>query len=222
MPDRDVAATRIALLELRDERRTAAEGHALLDEKRMLLAARALALGRRLEELRGAWRADWAAAVRALAAAFDRHGRHALETWPSRPLDFALVLEERSMLGVRLADARPQVPAPPSDRPLPPADPSPEAEACAVAWRTMLAHAATLAAVEASLWRLADEYRRTERRTAAIEHLLLPELDAAVAAIEQALEGVEQEEVLRVRRVRGGPEAARARSAHQPAEQRRV
>jgi vacuolar-type H+-ATPase subunit D/Vma8 len=76
-------------------------------------------------------------------------------------------------------------------------------EACTAAWRAVLERAVTLAAVEASLWRLSDEFRRTERRTAAIEHVLLPELDAAIGTIEQALEGVEQEEALRVRRVRG-------------------
>jgi V/A-type H+/Na+-transporting ATPase subunit D len=213
MADRELATTRIALLELGEERRTAREGYALLDEKRMLLAARALALAETLAARRREWHEAWIAAVHALGAALDRHGVQALEAWPieERPLEFEL--HEQRMLGVPLprvvlgesrADGAP---------PFRPADPSPEVVACVNAWRTLLERAATLAALETSLWRLADEYRRTERRTAAIEHVLLPELEHAIGTIEQALESGDQEEAVRVRN------AARARHG---AEQRRA
>jgi V/A-type H+-transporting ATPase subunit D len=200
VPDRELATTRIALLELGEERRTAREGYALLDEKRMLLAARALALADTLAARRREWRGAWTAAVEALRAALDRHGVHALEAWPAgeRPLEFEL--REPRMLGVPLPQVvrreRPEDVEPPAFRP---ADPSPEVAACATAWRELADRAAALAALEASLWRLADEYRRTERRTAAIEHVLLPELEHAIATIEQALESGDQEEAIRVR-----------------------
>lgn len=206
MPDRELATTRIALLELGEERRTAREGYALLDEKRMLLASRALALADTLAARRREWREAWTAAMEALRAALDRHGVHALEAWPAseRPLEFEL--REQRMLGVPLPQvvpaARHEDVAPPSFRP---ADPSPEVVACVAAWRDLVDRAATLAALETSLWRLADEYRRTERRTAAIEHVLLPELEHAIGTIEQALESGDQEEAVRVRN------AARAR-----------
>ena len=212
MADRELATTRIALLELGEERRTAREGYALLDEKRMLLAARALALADTLGARRRAWREAWDAAVDTLRAALDRHGVHALEAWPTseRALDFEL--HEPRMLGVPLPEARPATaaaertvaPAPVAP-PFPMSDPSPEVVACTHAWHGLLEQAAVLAALETSLWRLADEYRRTERRTAAIEHVLLPELERAIGTIEQALESGDQEEAIRVR------DAARAR-----------
>ena len=59
MPEREVAPTRIALLELQDERRLVREGYELLDERRMLLAARILRgleeLERRRTELTATW-----------------------------------------------------------------------------------------------------------------------------------------------------------------------
>ena len=55
MADRTPTATRISFLELSDERRMVREGHALLDEKRMLLAAEILAGLRRYRELRAGW-----------------------------------------------------------------------------------------------------------------------------------------------------------------------
>ena len=66
----------------------------------------------------------------------------------------------------------------------------------------MLAVAAPLAALESTLLRLADEYQRTERRTRAIENVLLPELEADLRNVEAALEGLDQEEVVRVHSLR--------------------
>jgi V/A-type H+-transporting ATPase subunit D len=206
MPDRELATTRIALLELGEERRTAREGHALLDEKRMLLAARALSLAETLAAGRRDWHAAWSMAIEALRAALDRHGVHALETWPTVERALAVELRERRMLGVALPQVVESAERAEADAPAFQAvDPSPEAVACADAWRALVRPAAVLAALETSLWRLADEYRRTERRTAAIEHVLLPELEHAIGTIEQALESGDQEETVRVR------SAARAR-----------
>jgi V/A-type H+-transporting ATPase subunit D len=200
MPDRELATTRIALLELGEERRTAREGHALLDEKRMLLAARALSLAETLAVCRRDWRAAWAPAVEALQAALDRHGVNALEVWPAVERALAIELRERRMLGVALPQVVEPAQRSPDEAPaFQVVDPSPEAAACADAWRELIDRAAALAALETSLWRLADEYRRTERRTAAIEHVLLPELEHAIATIEQALESGDQEETVRVR-----------------------
>ena len=222
MPDRELATTRIALLELGEERRTAREGYALLDEKRMLLATRALSLADTLAARRRAWHAAWASAVQALGDALDRHGVQALEAWPAGERQVEFELTERRMLGVPLPAVVP-APEPRRDRvvaqpgaeaarddgaasrdsgtspPFQPSDPSPEVAACAGAWRGLLTRAAELAALETALWRLADEYRRTERRTAAIEHVLLPELEHAIVTIEQALESGDQEEAIRVR-----------------------
>jgi V/A-type H+/Na+-transporting ATPase subunit D len=200
MPGRDFAPTRIALLELGEERGTAREGYALLDEKRMMLAARMLALLARHAEECGRWRAALAAAEGALAAAFDRHGVRDLELRPRGEPGPAPLLREERLLGVRV----PALTAVAADAGATAAsgEASAEARRTAAEFAALLARAPALAALECALWRLADEYRRTERRAGAIEHLLLPELERDIAAIEGALEAIDQEEAQRVRRAR--------------------
>ncbi|MCZ8130266.1 MAG: V-type ATP synthase subunit D [Steroidobacteraceae bacterium] len=201
MPEGDRPATRIALLELDEERRTAREGHALLDEKRMLLAARIL---QRLGALRRAsadWREAESAARDALRESLRRHGLQSLEIWPERHAVLDLHREAERVLGIELPAVRPELSiAPPAREPV---DPSPEAANCADRHSELLVRAATRAAAECALQRLADEYVRTERRTSAIEQVLLPELQHEHAAIADALEALEQEETARVHRARG-------------------
>jgi len=73
MPERNLTATRITLLELGDERRMVREGYELLDEKRMLLASEILGGLRRYRGLREEWLLALEAARAALAAAVRRH-----------------------------------------------------------------------------------------------------------------------------------------------------
>jgi V/A-type H+-transporting ATPase subunit D len=78
-------------------------------------------------------------------------------------------------------------------------DASPEAAACAQAFRDLLPLLAGLAASAASATRLAAEYRRTERRARALENVLLPEIERALAAIDEQLSLADQEEAVRIR-----------------------
>lgn len=199
MPVRDLAPTRIALLELRAEQATAREGYALLDEKRMMLAARILALLARHAEACGRWRAALAAAEQALGAAFDRHGVRDLELLPRGEHVAAPARGEQRLLGVRVPIVETGVDEVLAD---PAKGPSPETARVGARFAALIARAPALAALECALWRLADEYRRTERRAGAIEHLLLPELGRDIAEIEGALEAIDQEEAQRVRRAR--------------------
>ncbi|HXQ31853.1 MAG TPA: V-type ATP synthase subunit D [Steroidobacteraceae bacterium] len=201
MADHDLAPTRIALLELGEDRRTAEEGYALLDEKCMLLASRILSLIARCETGWRRGRANLAAAEAALRAAFDRHGLGDLESRPVAPGTLVLGRREQRVLGVGVpvvTEARLDSGPEPASF-----DDSVEARRASALYRELCGLAAPLAALECALWRLADEYRRTERRAGAIEHLLLPEIERDIASIEAALETVDQEESVRVRRVAG-------------------
>jgi V/A-type H+-transporting ATPase subunit D len=195
MADRELATTRIALLELGEERRTAREGYDLLDEKRMLLAARMLKLVGDVEARRRERDRLWAAACESLRAALDRHGLHDLETLRTPRGSFRCDASTERVLGVELVSASEHAAAAESET-----WPSPELGDCAAAWRALGANAVELAACECSLWRLADEYARTERRASAIEQVLLPELERGIATIEAGLEAIEQEDAVRVHR----------------------
>jgi V/A-type H+-transporting ATPase subunit D len=193
-----VAATRVALLELRDERRLVQEGYELLDEKRVLLATTTLrelaaytAAQQRLETL-------WRAARAALAGAVEVHGLDDVTTAPPASLAGALLrTSRRRFLGLVLTDAA--LDAPPcswQDRPL---SDTPELRGCARGFRTLAIELVAQAARAANLRRLVDEYRRTERRARALENVLLPEIDSSLAFIEEQLDAVDQEEAVRVR-----------------------
>jgi V/A-type H+-transporting ATPase subunit D len=200
MPDREIAPTRIALLELLDERRLVREGYELLDERRMLLAARILRGLDELERRRAGLVSAWQSLMLRLAEALRAHGLNELEAWPPHALDLTLVRCVESALGIDVGSATATVAiGPPS---WPPAAAAPTIDACIEAARQLLADAVPIAALETSLLRLMDEYRRTERRTRAIENVLLPELNTDLANVEAALESLDQEEVVRVHSLR--------------------
>jgi V/A-type H+/Na+-transporting ATPase subunit D len=204
MPDiGEVAATRVALLELRDERRLVQEGYELLDEKRVLLATEILRDLRAHEVAQKALDRLWLEAGEALAGAVEIHGFEDLTVEPPCLLDTVLLRQaQRSFLGLRLAEASldvaPCVPA------FPPVRSTPELRRCAGAFRQLTGELIAQAARAANLRRLIEEYRRTERRARALENVLLPEIDHSLKFIEEQLDAVDQEEAVRVRNAARG------------------
>jgi V/A-type H+-transporting ATPase subunit D len=202
MPEttRELTVTRITLLELKDERRLVNEGYELLDEKRILLAAEIRRQMTRLRALRAECDSLENIAREKLEAAVSRYGLEELATYPPLTLaDDSLRLQSSRLLGLELANARFIRATSPPRQQEPPVNPSPEARACALAHRQWLERAVELAACSVNLRRLLSEYQRTERRARAIENVLLPEIETSIAFIEEQLEGLDQEEVARLR-----------------------
>jgi V/A-type H+-transporting ATPase subunit D len=207
MPDfgASIIATRVALLELRDERRQAQEGYELLDEKRVMLATEILrqlrehaTQQRRLQQHEAAARAAFAQAVAA-------HGFDDVTVARPCPLDAALLRRERrSFLGIGLVEAHLDATPPVAGSAAAPA--SPELRGCALAFREVAADYAVLTALAGNLRRLIREYVRTERRARALENVLLPEIDASLHFVEEQLDAVDQEEAVRVRNAGRGSE----------------
>ena len=193
----DVAPSRSAILELRDERQAMVEGHAFLDEKCLAIAAeivRELARYLALEaELLGASRG----AARALQAAIGRHGLAELQLYPVQS-DGPRHLEvsTRPVMGVKIAEA---TLAGERSPPLPPDWGSPEAGACAAAFAGLLALAPQVGAAAANLERLSEEYRRSIRRARALDDVLIPEAARELAAMETGLEDLEREDAIAMR-----------------------
>ena len=194
----EVLATRVAFLELKDERRLIQEGYELLDEKRVLLATEIMRQLRHYAALRAELERLQAAALEALEAAVGMHGFDKLTVEPKLDLGRTLLgVHEQSFLGLRLVEAALEDRAPPPD---PTARPStPEARACALTFRRLVGRHVELAACVASLRRLVQEYVRTERRARALENVVLPEIDDSLRFIEEQLDAVDQEEAVRVR-----------------------
>jgi len=201
MPERSLTATRIAYLQLGDERNMVREGHTLLDEKRMLLAAEILAGLRRYRGLRRDWLQALADARQALAAAVRRHGLDGVAAHPGRAgaLD-DLSLAERRLLGLHLVESS-LAPAE-AGFDFEPAETSPEVTGCAARFTALATRAAEMAGLSASLRIMARDYVRTERRARALENIILPEIEADIRYVEGQLESIDQEESIRVREAR--------------------
>ena len=193
----DVSPTRSAVIEMKDERRAMHEGYVFLDEKCLLLAGEILRQLQDHARLKAVFDARHAQALDTLAAAVARHGLEGLQVHPAADATDAAVLTRlRALMGVRLQTAQWQ----PGSVPVATAVlPSPEAEACRVAFASALATAVELAAVAGNLERLSAEYRRAVRRARALQDVMLPELDRSIGDIEGRLEELEQEDAVWMR-----------------------
>jgi V/A-type H+-transporting ATPase subunit D len=199
VPEGEVLATRVAFLELKDERRLVQEGYELLDEKRVLLATEIMRRLRRHAGIGAELQVQDRQALEGFEAAVAMHGFDKLTVEPKLGLEPAqLVLGAQPFLGLALVEAtleeRAAAAATAAARPG-----TPEARACAAAFRALIARHVELAACAVSLRRLIGEYVRTERRARALENVVLPEIDGSLRFIEEQLDAVDQEEAVRVR-----------------------
>lgn len=195
---RDLPPTPSAALELKEEQQLVREGYDFLDEKRLLLASELLKELTRYEKRLAEFTALHDKAREAVVSATVRHGLNGLQVYPAEPLENAQVrTTTQSFLGVSVSESELllSVPAHPPYAELP----SPEAEQCRKLFIEMLPLAAVLAAIAGNLFRLVDEYRRTERRARALEDVLLPEIEETLHDILAHLEDTEMEETIRTR-----------------------
>ncbi len=193
----DVAPSRSAILERRDERQAMVEGHAFLDEKCLAIAAEIVKELSRYLALEADFRRASREAARALAGAIARHGLAELNLHPA-PAGHRLSLDlrMRPVMGVKIAEASLAGQGTP---PIPPDWGSPEANASAAAFAALLALAPRVGAAAANLERLSEEYRRSIRRARALDDVLIPEAARELAAMETALEDLEREDAIAMR-----------------------
>jgi V/A-type H+-transporting ATPase subunit D len=191
------------VLELKDEQRLVQEGYALLDEKRILLAAEIQRqLGRLVALQRDCIMLENDALARTLSAV-GRHGLDELAVYP--PLSLAedqLSVHCSRLLGLELLTVRLEISAQSTPCQGQPVNPTPEARACARAHQDLLSRAVELAACGVNLRRLVQDYIRTERRAKAIENVLMPDIVSTLKLIEEQLESIDQEEIARLRQRR--------------------
>ena len=194
---REVAPTRAAALELADERRLMRQGYEFLDEKRMLLAGEMLRQLRDYQERSDLLVAATKDAARALAAAVERHGLDQLQLYPAPTAPATPDSGRTPFLGLPMLSLGQTLA--PAAAALATVDPSPEAKRCRAAFENLLWIAADIGLRAGNLTRLAREYRRTERRANALEKVLLPDVEQAIKLIDDQLDTMEREEVIRTR-----------------------
>lgn len=191
------SVSRSAYLDLLHELRLTNDGYEFLDEKRMLLAAEILRQREAYREAYDRLVSLSGEAVTAFREASADQGLDGLQVAPAPRLTAPrLSVTGRACAGLELLDAG----FDPGDvastgQPL---RPSASVDRCRDAYLDVVIAAAPVAALAANLERLMHEYTRTERRVRALENVVLPEIERDIEAMEEHLDLVEQEEVIRV------------------------
>lgn len=194
---REITPTPSAAMELADERKLMRQGYAFLDEKRMLLAVEMLRQLRDYQQRFERLVVETKDAASALAAALERHGLDQLQVYPAHEAPATPANVRTLFLGLAMLSAGQPPRATETGRAA--IDPSPEAKACRGAFEKLLWTSADVGLRAGNLARLAREYRRTERRAKALEKVLLPEVEDAIKRVDEQLDTMDRDEVIRTR-----------------------
>jgi V/A-type H+-transporting ATPase subunit D len=194
-------ATKGNLLRIKDEELLAAEARTFLEEKRDLLLGELLRLQGQAAKFRRRVERSLEAAYKYLAEGLLRLGSEAVGraalgvTGADR-----VVLKDRGFLGMPMPVVEFQ-----------PGDKKPQfsfggtvsaLDQCQLAIRAALTDIAELAEAEAILWRLAEELRRTVRRTNALNYMIIPTYQETIHYLEGALEERERESLFHLKRAK--------------------
>ncbi len=195
------AATRTVLLDLRRELEDAREGRAILERKREVLLRELWGLLREIKQTERDVREKFASAYAIQKEARLVMGFPAMQFAALAPAaETVSSIESRSVMGVPLPLAKVDV------RPLPlsysPAGISPIFDEVGTKWIEAGKTLGPWIEMTGSIWRVAMELERTQRRVNALDHLLIPKYESAIARIQSVLEGQERESFLRTKRAK--------------------
>lgn len=195
----DTTPTRTALLELQDEQLVVNEAYEFLDEKRLLLAAEILRQLEIYERLQAQIETLGHEASRQLNATVGRHGLQGTSVYP--PMEYSdsrLVISESNFMGVTLTTTEFKYRLKEENRQSSASNLTTEAQACRQTFLEITRQSAVLAGISGNLHRLLMEFRLTERRTRALENVILPEIEQTLSIMSSHLEELDLEETVRV------------------------
>jgi len=198
MPTINVAPTRSNLIRLKKELRFAREGYEILDRKRDALTGELVRVAKEADAVQ---KEVWALLETAYAAMEKARlvmGSDHVE-WAAlavnKTVDVHLKL--RGIMGVAIPsiEARGE----PPKLLYSPGDTAAVLDEASAAFREVLLRVPQLAMLTATVWRLANELRKTQRRVNALQHIFIPGYEATVAFIISSLEEREREETFRLK-----------------------
>ncbi len=186
----NIAPTKSNLLQVKRDLALAAEGFGLLDQKREILV---IELMRRLEEVRSAQvrlRSSQASAYAALRKAIARNGAQRLAALAAGVrYPHKVKAGTRVTAGVRVPEVGAEAAAPAAKYGFLGSDAT--ADLAMREFLELLKAVAAMAELETSVWRLALELKKTQRRVNALEQLFIPSYKETRKFITETLEGKE-------------------------------
>ena len=198
MPQISVAPTRTNLIRLKKELRFAKEGYEILDRKREALTSELVSVAKEADAVQKEVWALLHTAYEAMEKARLVMGSDHVE-WASlavnKTVDVHLRL--RGIMGVAI----PQIEArgEPPKLLYSPGDTAAVLDEASTSFREVLTRIPQLAMLTATVWRLANELRKTQRRVNALQHIFIPQYQDTITFIVSSLEEREREETFRLK-----------------------
>lgn len=194
----NIPPTRSNLLRMKQELQFAHEGYEILDRKREVLTTELIRMAHDAQVLQEeVWKLV-AEAYRALEQAKLTMGQEQVErTSLAMHKTVDVQLKFRGVMGVPI----PMVEAKggPPEMPYSLGDTRATLDQAGSAFRKVLSRIPELSELVTSVWRLAGELRKTQRRVNALQHIFIPEYEETVLFIKSALEEREREETFRLK-----------------------
>lgn len=203
-----VAPTRSNLLRMRQALKLAREGYEILDKKREVLTSELIHQAHNAATQQSQVWQKLADAYHALEEARLSMGREHLE-WTALAVNKSVEVEVklRSIMGVVIPTV--EAHGEPPEMPYGLGDTTVALDEAVARFRQVLDEIPMLSEIMVSVWRLARELQKTQRRVNALQYIFIPEYEEIVKFIESALEEREREEVFRLKRLKSKTTTAR-------------
>jgi len=197
----NIPPTRSSLLRIRDALEMAHEGYEILDKKREVLSTELIHVAHDTERMEAEIRELLAAAYHALELAKLTMGRERIE-WAALAVNktVEVTVRPRSVMGVVIPTIEAHGEPPRILYGL--GGTTVALDEAAARFRDVLGKLPSLCETMTAVWRLARELQKTQRRVNALQYIFIPQYEATVAYIENALEEREREETFRLKRLK--------------------
>ena len=198
MPTINVAPTRTNLIRIKKDLRFAREGYEILDRKREVLTTELVRVAHEADVIqKEVWKL-LETAYHALKKARLTLGSDHVE-WAalaaSKTVDIHLKLRGIMGVAIPVIEARGE----PLEMLYSLDGTNAALDEAAAAFREVLIKTPQLSMLVTTVWRLAGELRKTQRRVNALQHIFIPEYEQTVTFIVSSLEEREREEIFRLK-----------------------
>jgi V/A-type H+/Na+-transporting ATPase subunit D len=211
MPTINVAPTRMNLIRIKKELRFAREGYEILDRKREVLTTELVRVAHEADILqKEVWKlleTAYSALDRARLTMGSDHVEWAALA-ASKTVDVHLKLRGIMGVAVPVIEARGDLPKMLYSL----SGTNASLDEATAAFREVVLKTPQLSMLVTTVWRLAGELRKTQRRVNALQHIFIPTYEETVAFIVSSLEEREREETFRLKWLKSKMERTKAKS----------